>query len=87
MDERVSFDSSIKQTALRGGETAVLSKINKQANQSLELHYKIQSRGEKIKTKQKKTQKKHPQIFGGVIMLFFKNLHECWFFYSVVLVP
>lgn len=52
MDERVSFDSSIKQTALRGGETAVLSKINKQANQSLELHYKIQSRGEKIKTKQ-----------------------------------
>lgn len=57
MDERVSFDSSIKQTALRGGETAVLSKINKQANQSLELHYKIQSRGEKIKTKQKTPQK------------------------------
>lgn len=57
MDERVSFDSSIKQTALRGGETAVLSKINKQANQSLELHYKIQSRGEMIKTKQKTPKK------------------------------
>lgn len=70
MDERVSFDSSIKQTALRDGETAVLSKINKQANQSLELHYKIQSRGEMIKTKQKKPQKTPTNIWWSDHALF-----------------